>query len=79
MKTAVSVPDEVFEAADSMAKQMGISRSKLYTAAIVEFIEGRRSKRLTDKLNQVYSTEHSKLDAHIADMQDRSLSKNDKW
>ena len=39
MKTAISIPDEVFEAADRTAKKLGVSRSELYATAVHEFIE----------------------------------------
>lgn len=39
MKTAVSVPDEVFEQAERCAKRLGISRSELVTRALRRFLE----------------------------------------
>jgi hypothetical protein len=32
MKIAISVPDEVFEAGEHLARQLGLSRSQLYCA-----------------------------------------------
>jgi hypothetical protein len=37
MKTAISVPDDMFEEADRLAKRLGKSRSQLYTAAQTEW------------------------------------------
>jgi metal-responsive CopG/Arc/MetJ family transcriptional regulator len=34
MKTAISLPDELFESADALARRMGISRSKLFATAV---------------------------------------------
>jgi predicted DNA-binding protein len=34
MKTAISLPDEVFESAEQLAKRLGKSRSELYALAI---------------------------------------------
>jgi metal-responsive CopG/Arc/MetJ family transcriptional regulator len=34
METAVSIPDEVFEAAEQLARRRNMSRSELYTAAL---------------------------------------------
>ncbi len=39
MKTAVSIPDEVFREADRTADRLGWSRSQLYTRALQEFLE----------------------------------------
>jgi metal-responsive CopG/Arc/MetJ family transcriptional regulator len=38
MRIAVSVPDDVFEAAERLAHPDGLSRSDVYTAAIREYI-----------------------------------------
>ena len=34
MKTAVSIPDPIFERADAQAKRLGVSRSELYARAL---------------------------------------------
>ncbi len=39
MKTAVSIPDEVFGAADAAAERLGWSRSQLYARALTEFLD----------------------------------------
>ena len=79
MKTAVSIPDEVFEAAEQAAKKLGVSRSELYSNAVREFIERYRREYVTEKLNEVYA-EHessSELDRGLAALQTQSLEKED--
>lgn len=39
MKTAISIPDDVFEKAERLAKKRKVSRSQLYTAALVRLLE----------------------------------------
>jgi predicted transcriptional regulator len=39
MKTAISIPDDVFRRAERLAKQQKLSRSQLYTAALVRMLE----------------------------------------
>ena len=39
MKTAISIPDPVFEAADQLAARIGMSRSELYATAVAEFMD----------------------------------------
>lgn len=39
MKTAISIPDDVFRRAERFAKQRKLSRSQLYTAALVRMLE----------------------------------------
>jgi predicted transcriptional regulator len=38
MKTAISVPDEVFEQVDIAAKRLGVSRSEIFTKAVRQFL-----------------------------------------
>ena len=38
MKIAISVPDEVFDSADELARELGISRSELYSTAVAEYL-----------------------------------------
>ena len=78
MKTAISIPDEVFESAEKFAKQTGVSRSELYVTALRSFLEEHRSDRVTEKFNEVYGKEDSKADPVFQKMQLRTLRK-DKW
>ena len=77
MKTAISVPDEVFEAADRTAKKLGVSRSELYSTAVYEYIERHKIEDVTSRLNDLYASEDSELDAHLGKMQGQSLKKED--
>ena len=54
MKTAISIRDEVFEAAERTAKDLGMSRSELYTKAVGEFVARHAGDQLTERLNAVY-------------------------
>jgi metal-responsive CopG/Arc/MetJ family transcriptional regulator len=51
MKTAISLPDDLFMLADQFAKNLGISRSELYATAIRQFIIARQRDDLTEKIN----------------------------
>lgn len=53
MKTAVSVPDEVFRAAESAARRLGISRSQLYTRAIQDFLTDQEDDPVTAALDDL--------------------------
>lgn len=39
MKTAISIPDQVFAQAEQIARRNGISRSELFTKAVLHYIE----------------------------------------
>jgi len=54
MKTAISVPDELFKEVDSFAKEHHYSRSEVFTIAVKEFLDKKKSKQMLDLLNEVY-------------------------
>ena len=53
MKAAVSIPDEVFEQADRLAKQLKTSRSHIYSRALKEFLSRHAPDQVTDAMNRV--------------------------
>lgn len=73
MKTAVSIPDPVFTAADRMARSMGISRSELYARALRRFLDG-EDDQVTARLDAVYAGETSGVDDDLARAQRRSVA-----
>ena len=77
MKTAISIPDEVFEAADRTAKKLGVSRSELYATAVHEYVKRYRIENITSRLNEVYSSHDSSLDANIKLLQSKTIAKED--
>lgn len=78
MKTAVSLPDDLFRSAEAAAKRLRISRSRLYADAIAEFLERRRADAITERLNEVYSEEPAKADPAMLRAMSRSLDR-DSW
>ena len=75
MKTAISIPDPLFEAAEQTAKKLGISRSQLYARAVAVFLERRQAQEITKALDELYSREPSHLDSELARIQSASLDK----
>jgi len=73
MKTAVSIPDKVFRVADRLAKRLHVSRSRLYAAALADFVARHESKRITERLDAVYGDEDSSLDPALGRIQSNSL------
>ena len=49
MKTAISIADSVFEAADELARRLGISRSALYTEAVAKYVARHRDADVTHR------------------------------
>ena len=77
MKTAVSIPDPLFEAAEAAAKKLRMSRSQLYATALTEYLETHQAEAVTEALDRVYEEEPSALDPILAAMQYRSLPRDD--
>jgi predicted transcriptional regulator len=53
MKTAVSIPDELFRRADELAGQLGKSRSELYREALADYVARRDPRAVTCALNEI--------------------------
>jgi metal-responsive CopG/Arc/MetJ family transcriptional regulator len=77
MKTAVSLPDELFHVAEATARRLRISRSELYARAIAEFLKEHKENSITERLNHVYSQCAAKLDSALHRAQLKSLAKDD--
>ncbi len=52
MKTAVSIPDKVFEEAEQLARRMETSRSALYARALAEYIARHGTDQVTALMNE---------------------------
>ena len=74
LKTAISIPENIFIKAEETAKNLGMKRSRLYTAAISDFIEKQREDNLTTRLNDIYAEESSRIDPTLFGMQVSSLA-----
>ena len=73
MKTAISIPDPVFEAAEALAERLGISRSQLYTTAITRYLDSLNDEAVTQSLNEVYSEATDSVDPVLMQMQLQTL------
>lgn len=75
MKTAISIPDEIFESADELADTLGVSRSELYARAVAEFLAKHRDSDVTARLNDVYGAEDSSLEPGLRRAQAKSAGR----
>ena len=53
MKTAVSIPGDVFTEAEELARQLRTSRSRLYSRALSEFVARHAPDRVTEAMDRV--------------------------
>lgn len=74
VKTAVSIPDPLFQAADRIARRRGLSRSQLYARALERLVDAESSDEVTARLDEVYATEDSGLDKDLERAQLRAVS-----
>jgi predicted transcriptional regulator len=51
IKTAISIPDELFNRADALAARLGKSRSQLYREALAEYLARREPDAVTATLD----------------------------
>jgi metal-responsive CopG/Arc/MetJ family transcriptional regulator len=66
MKTAVSVDDQLMREADRVAREIGVSRSRLFSLALESYLEGLKRERMIEQLNQVYATEPGSEERRLA-------------
>ena len=59
MKTAISLEDDLLLQADRTARQMGVSRSRLFSIALQAYLRKRRNQEILGQLNKVYAAEPS--------------------
>jgi len=79
MKTAVSLPDPLFDAAEKLAEKLGVSRSELYQQALRRYLESYSHDVIRQKLDEVYATDtdDDRLDPALVYMQWLSIPEED--
>lgn len=78
MKTAISMPDSLFEAAEHLAQKLGLSRSELYARALQRYLDEHDDSTVTAALDSLYGEEDSSIDPLLARLQSASLLA-EKW
>ena len=61
MKTAISIPDPLFERADALARRLRVSRSELYARAVAIFVAENDEASDRAALDALYAVEPSTL------------------
>lgn len=80
MKTAISIPDNLFRAAERAAARLNVSRSELYRRALEGFLKEYSGDVIREKLDAVYGADpdSGRLDPAIEYVQSLSLPE-DEW
>jgi predicted transcriptional regulator len=69
MKTAISLPDDLFRRAEALARKLGVPRSRLYALALEEYLGRHGPANVTADLDRVYEDQPSDLDPLLATLQ----------
>jgi len=72
MKTVISIPNDVFAAADKLAERLAMSRSRLYATAVAEYVAKHEAARVTEQLDAVSGAEPRGLGAEVRRGQGRA-------
>ena len=78
MKTAISLPDEVFRAAERHAGRMQKSRSQLYALALSEYLSRHAPDEVTEAMNKVMDELEEPAEPFVTEAARRVLEK-DEW
>ncbi len=78
MKTAISIPNDIFVSAEQLAKRLNMSRSELYTRAIKQYIAECRHTGVKEKLDELYASDFASIDPAVLDAQAISIP-TEKW
>jgi metal-responsive CopG/Arc/MetJ family transcriptional regulator len=78
MKTAISLPDSVFQAAEKHARRFSKSRSQLYVEAIEEYLDRHAPDEVTEAMNRVVDQLDEPTDPFVAEA-GRRILKNTEW
>lgn len=78
MKTDISIPNPIFEAATKLAQKLDMSLSEFYMAALAAYVATYQSEDVTAQLNEVYETEKSVLEPEFVVLQVASI-KGENW
>jgi metal-responsive CopG/Arc/MetJ family transcriptional regulator len=73
MKTAISVPDDVFEGAERLARREGRSRSEVYSAALREYVARHSPDEIIDALDRLVGDLGDDVDPFVSAVSRRRL------
>jgi metal-responsive CopG/Arc/MetJ family transcriptional regulator len=66
MKTAVSIPDDVFQGAERLARRTKKSRSRLYGDAVKEYLARHAPDEITEAMNRVCAEVDEQTDKFVS-------------
>jgi len=77
MKTAVSIPDDVFQRAERIARRSKKSRSQLYSDALREYVARHSPDEVTEAMNRVVDNMEEPIEPFVREAARRTLLRNE--
>jgi metal-responsive CopG/Arc/MetJ family transcriptional regulator len=77
MKTAVSIPDDVFEKVERFARRSRRSRSEVFSAALREYMSRHAPDEVTDSIDRALEGVEDQQDEFVAAAARRILEKSE--
>ena len=65
MKTAVSIQKSLFDQAERIAREMGISRSRLFSLALEDYIRREQNRELLAQINAAFANEPDAIEKSL--------------
>jgi antitoxin MazE6 len=78
MKTAVSIPDDIFEKAERLARRMKKSRSQLFSHALMEYVARHAPDHVTEAMDEVCAEIGSEPDPFVS-AASRKILERSEW
>jgi antitoxin MazE6 len=77
MKTAVSIPDDIFEGAERLARRTKRSRSRVFSDALKEYLARHAPDKITEAMNQACAEIGEEEDSFVSSTARRVLEKSE--
>ena len=77
MKTAISLPDTVFQEAEQLARRLGKSRSRLYREAVAEYVARHEPEAVTEAMNRLADEIDARPDGFVSSAAHRVLRRSE--
>ena len=77
MKTAVSIPDNLFRRAEDLARKLGKSRSQIYREALTEYVLRRDPQSVTSALDEIVDETGGEKDRWLDEAGRRALERSE--
>ena len=77
MKTAVSIPDQLYRRAEEFARRLGKSRSQVYREALADYLARRDNHAVTSALDELVEELGSGIDDWTAEASRQALERSD--